>query len=55
MLIVDTYPQIREPVDVLRHIAAALAPNGQLGIVDFKPDGAGGPGPDRSRSASTRT
>jgi len=45
VLMVDTYPQIPDPVAVLRHIAAALAPNGKLGVVDFKPDGSGGPGP----------
>ncbi len=45
VLIVDTYPQFREPVTLLRHVAGALAPGGRLGIVDFKKDGAGGPGP----------
>jgi ubiquinone/menaquinone biosynthesis C-methylase UbiE len=45
VLIVDTYPQFREPVTLLRNIAAAMAPGGRLGIVDFKTDGAGGPGP----------
>lgn len=44
-LMVDTFPQLSEPVRVLRDIAQALAPNGRLGIVDFKKDGAGGPGP----------
>lgn len=45
VLIVDTYPQVSDPVALLRYIAGKLAPNGRLGIVDFKPDGAGGPGP----------
>jgi len=45
VLIVDTYPQFRDPVTMLRHVAAALLPKGRLGIVDFKKDGAGGPGP----------
>ncbi len=45
VLIVDTYPQIPSPVALLRHVAAALAPTGRLGIVDFRKDGAGGPGP----------
>jgi predicted methyltransferase len=45
VLIVDTYPQFRDPVTLLRNVAAALAPGGRLGIVDFKTDGAGGPGP----------
>jgi ubiquinone/menaquinone biosynthesis C-methylase UbiE len=45
VLIVDTYPQFSHPIAMLAHVAAALAPNGRLGIVDFKTDGAGGPGP----------
>jgi len=48
VLMVDTFPQIREPQLVLKSIAASLAPNGKLGIVDFRPDGSGGPGPDLS-------
>jgi ubiquinone/menaquinone biosynthesis C-methylase UbiE len=45
VLIVDTYPQFPDPVALLRNVAAALVPGGRVGIVDFKPDGAGGPGP----------
>jgi ubiquinone/menaquinone biosynthesis C-methylase UbiE len=45
VLIVDAYPQFDEPVLMLREVAAALAPNGRLGIVDFTKEGAGGPGP----------
>jgi len=45
VLIVGAYPQFQNPVTVLRHIAGSLAPNGLLGVVDFKKDGAGGPGP----------
>jgi len=45
-LMVDLYPQLRDPVALLRRVAASLAPGGRLGIVDFKADGAGGPGPD---------
>lgn len=49
ILVVDAYPQFGEErqdrIAVLRHIAAALGPNGRLGIVDFKLDGVGGPGP----------
>ena len=45
VLIVDTYPQVADPVALLKHVARRLAPNGRLGIVDFKRDGAGGPGP----------
>ena len=47
VLIVDTYtqfdPDVRVPV--LRYVVQALAPDGRLGIVDFKRDGVGGPGP----------
>ncbi len=45
VLLVDAYGQLEHPIDLLRHIRASLAPNGRLGIVDFKPGGAGGPGP----------
>lgn len=49
VLVVDAYPQfgerVEERVPVLRHIARALAPHGRLGLVDFKLDGVGGPGP----------
>ncbi|MEO8482352.1 MAG: class I SAM-dependent methyltransferase [Acidobacteriota bacterium] len=46
-LMVDTYPQIPQPdrITFLRNVAKSLAPDGRLGIVDFKTDGAGGPGP----------
>ena len=44
-MIVDTYPQFPDPVTLLRNIAAKLVPGGRVGIVDFRPDGAGGPGP----------
>ncbi len=49
VLIVDTYPQLTDKLTVLRHIANALAPTGRLGVVDFKLDGAGGPGPPRAQ------
>jgi len=47
VLLVDAYPQFSEAdrVPVLRHIVEALAPDGRFGVVDFKLDGAGGPGP----------
>ena len=44
VLIVGTYPEVEEPVTLLRNVAASLAPNGRVGIVDFTLDG-GGPGP----------
>jgi ubiquinone/menaquinone biosynthesis C-methylase UbiE len=45
ILIVDVYPQMAAPIDTLRHIRRALSPQGRLGIIDFKTDGGGGPGP----------
>jgi ubiquinone/menaquinone biosynthesis C-methylase UbiE len=45
VLIVDAYGQLAHPLAVLQHIAAALGPHGRLGIVDFKPESGGGPGP----------
>jgi predicted methyltransferase len=45
VLMVDTYTQLSDSVGLLKKIAAALAPTGKLGIVDFRLDGAGGPGP----------
>ena len=47
VLVVDTYPQLQNPVSLLKNVAKALAANGAIGIVDFKPDGGGGPGPPR--------
>ena len=44
VLIVDTYPEIADPVTLLRNVAASLGTNGRLGIVNYKLDG-GGPGP----------
>ena len=44
VLIVGTYPEIVDPVTLLRHVSASLKPNGRLGIVDFTLYG-GGPGP----------
>jgi ubiquinone/menaquinone biosynthesis C-methylase UbiE len=45
VLMVGVYNYISDPVGLLKQIAHALGPKGQLGIVDFKPDGSGGPGP----------
>jgi predicted methyltransferase len=45
VLLVDTYPQLADPVALLERAAASLAPGGRIGIVDFRNDGAGGPGP----------
>lgn len=43
-LIVDAYHEMEDPVTLLRHVGAALTPQGRLGVVDFLPGG-GGPGP----------
>jgi len=44
VLMVDTYPQLDDPVGLLTHIRRSLSPTGRLGIVDFKTDVLG-PGP----------
>jgi len=44
VLIVDTYHELEDPDSMLRNIAAALKPQGRVGVVDFKTDGLG-PGP----------
>ena len=54
VLIVNLYSQFGDPAavarcalcDLLKNVRKSLAPNGRLGIVDFKKDGAGGPGPE---------
>lgn len=55
VLIVDTYPQFGNPVKLLGHVRDALAPTGRVGIVDFKREGAGGPGPDISERLDPET
>jgi ubiquinone/menaquinone biosynthesis C-methylase UbiE len=44
VLIVDSFHEMREPVVMLRNVAAALKPTGRLGIVEFTKKGLG-PGP----------
>lgn len=44
VLIVETYAEMAQPVVLLRNVAAALKPEGRIGIIDFKKDGHG-PGP----------
>ena len=44
VLVVDVYPEVEDRVTFLRNLAAALKPNGRIGIVNYKP-GVGGPGP----------
>jgi ubiquinone/menaquinone biosynthesis C-methylase UbiE len=43
-LIVGTYPEMAQPVTLLRNLARSLKPTGRIGIVDFTKEG-GGPGP----------
>jgi ubiquinone/menaquinone biosynthesis C-methylase UbiE len=44
VFIVDAYYEFSNPVAMLRGVAAALRPDGRLGVVDFTKAG-GGPGP----------
>jgi predicted methyltransferase len=44
VLIVDAYHEMAHPVVLLRNVAAALKPNGRIGVVNSKKDGHG-PGP----------
>jgi predicted methyltransferase len=45
VLIVDSYAEVEQGVEWLRNVRSALKPNGRIGIVDFRKDGSGGPGP----------
>ena len=44
VLVVDVYPEVDDPVRLLKSLATALRRNGRIGIVNYKP-GASGPGP----------
>ncbi len=44
VLIVSTYPEMTDPVALLKNVVASLKPNGRVGIIDFRLEG-GGPGP----------
>ncbi len=44
VLIVDSFHEMRQPVVMLRNVAASLKPDGRLGIVEFTKNGLG-PGP----------
>ena len=44
VLIVSTYPEMTNPVALLKNVAVSLKPNGRIGIIDFRLEG-GGPGP----------
>jgi len=52
VLLVDAYHEIDDRVTLLRNIAAALKPQGRIGVIDFKPNGGGGPGPDADERVS---
>jgi ubiquinone/menaquinone biosynthesis C-methylase UbiE len=45
VLIVDAFPEMDDPVAVLRNVARMLKPQGRIGIIDYR-EGEGGPGPD---------
>jgi 2-polyprenyl-3-methyl-5-hydroxy-6-metoxy-1,4-benzoquinol methylase len=44
VLIVDTYHEFTNPVELLRHLAAALKPGGRIAVINATKEG-GGPGP----------
>ena len=44
VLIVDTYNELEDPVELLRNVGRSLKPRGRVGIIEFKSDGFG-PGP----------
>jgi ubiquinone/menaquinone biosynthesis C-methylase UbiE len=44
ILMAGVYHEIDDPVTLLKNLAAAVQPQGRIGIVDFKAQG-GGPGP----------
>lgn len=44
-LMVDAYPEFEHPVALLRNLALAMKPSGLIGIINYKKDGGGGPGP----------
>ena len=50
-LLANLYPQIQDPVSLLKNVKKALRSDGRLGIIDFKPGGFG-PGPDDNRVAA---
>ena len=45
VLIVDAFPEMRDPVLLLKNVARTLEPQGRIGIIDYR-EGEGGPGPD---------
>jgi ubiquinone/menaquinone biosynthesis C-methylase UbiE len=51
VLIVDTYHEVANPIELLRNVSASLNATGRIGIVDFTLEG-GGPGPPLSQRKS---
>lgn len=45
VLIVDAFPEMRNPVLLLKNVARTLKPQGRIGMIDYR-EGDGGPGPD---------
>ncbi len=57
VLIVDAYHEFTNPVELLRHLAAALKPGGRIGVINYTKEG-GGPGPpsdERKEQAEVET
>lgn len=53
VLIVDSYHEFTDPVELLRHLASALKPGGRIGVVNFTKRGGGpGPAPEERRDES---
>lgn len=46
VVMAGVYNYLVNPRTMLANIAKSLAPNGRLGVIEYKRDGAGGPGPD---------
>jgi SAM-dependent methyltransferase len=44
VLIVDAFPEIENPVVLLRNVGRSVKPQGRIGIIDYR-EGEGGPGP----------
>lgn len=45
VLIVDAFPEMEDPVLLLKNVSRTLKPHGRIGIIDYR-EGDGGPGPD---------
>jgi len=51
VLIVDSYHELANPIELLRNVSASLKSTGRIGIVEFTLEG-GGPGPPLSQRKS---